>query len=131
MNDIEKLLSEKFGKDDIKISFTNEKFDLEQTGQDFFSLKKDVQFFVLSGRGIKPVAFNQKTKRSLSYQIALDYTEGYFGSLIPTQLICVTGARNTRKRNADGTFNGVIYSLDQNQIEQIKREYNEIEPFSY
>jgi hypothetical protein len=129
MNSIQEKLSEKFGKDDIKISTKSQQFNLQQTGQNFFSQnqKKDVQFYVYENdMGLQRISFTKDTRQSLAWLIALSYSQGELGSNLPTNLICISGARNSREKNEDGTFDGVIYDLTKDQIKEITKEYEEI-----
>lgn len=134
--DIQNKVSKMFGKDNIKISFATEEFNLQQTGVDFYSSKlpkKDFQWY-LHGEDMKLEsvrAFNKSEKQTFAQLIALSYAHGELGSQFPTQLICISGARSTRERNEDGTFNAIIYQLSENQLKEIRKEYEEITDTSY
>lgn len=133
---IQEKISEKFGKDDIKISFANEQFNLQQTGVDFYSSKlpkKDFQWYLYEkDMGLESIrAFSRKEKQSFAWLIALCYYHGELGSQFPTHLICVSGARSSKERNEDGTFNNVVYTLSENQTQEIQKEYDEISDTSY
>lgn len=121
MQKIIRKLSEKFGKDNIVISFAKEQFDLRQTGVNFYSSKlpkKDLQLY-LYGDGIGLISiptFNKSYEPSLAWLIAVCYVYEELGSEFPTHLICISGIKSTQEKNG----NGIIYLFDKNQI---KKEY--------
>jgi|GEM_PF-1561393 len=124
---IKKLLWKKFGKEDIKVSFDSQEFNLQQTGQMYFSPKKDVQFYAYEDAvGINAVYFGSKTEHTLARQIALECWQGDLRSELPTDLICVFNARSSHGRNEDGTFNCKVYHLAESQMKQIEKEYEEM-----
>lgn len=133
---IQEKISEKFGKDDIKVSFANEQFNLQQTGVDFYSSKlpkKDFNWYLYEdSMGLESIrAFNKNHKQSFAWLIALSYSHGELGSEFPSHLICISGARSSKERNGDGTFNGIIYTLSENQNKEIMKEYEELSDNSY
>jgi hypothetical protein len=76
-------------------------------------------------------AFDKKEEQSFASLIALCYYHGELGSQFPTHLICVSGARSSKEKNEDGTFNGVVYILSENQTKEIMKEYDKISDNSY
>ncbi len=133
---IQEKVSEKFRKNDIKVSFANEEFNLQQTGVDFYPSqlpKKDFQWYLYEeGMGLESIrAFNKNQKQSFASLIALSYFHGELGSEFPSHLICISGARSSKEKNEDGTFNGVIYTLSKNQAKEILKEYEIVSDFSY
>ena len=126
---IQEKLKKIFGEEDIKISFSNEQFDVKQTGVDFFSSKlpkKDFQFYLYEdAAGLKSFqVFGKDSKQSFAWLLGGCLAEGEFASKIPTHLICVAGARRSTERNEDGKFNGIIYSFQEDQIYEIDKEWD-------
>lgn len=132
MNTIEQKLSKEFSRDGIKISFASEEFNIHETGENFFSTKKDVQFYIYEEEmGLESIsAFYKKCKLTFAELVAICYERGELGSKIPTDVICVSGARSSNERNEDGTSNGVIYHLTKKQIDEITEEWERNSPLN-
>lgn len=128
MNTLQQVIEQSFRKEDIKITLSPTEINLEQTGINFFANKKDVQFYLFGEEmGLTSLrAFNKKQEMSLASLIALCYYHGELGSKTPTHVVCITGARGIKERNDDGTFNGTIYPLSENQLTQIYSEYYQL-----
>lgn len=117
---IKDYLAVRFGWRNIGKIFTSiEEFDISQTGKDFFKGDEKVQFYVFEeNMGIELIAFTKRTEQSLARAIALDYAIKENNPKCPTHLICATKERYK--------YNCVIYSLGEDKIYQIQKEYRNI-----
>jgi hypothetical protein len=114
-------LVERFGERNIsEISESEEKFDISRIGKDFFKGDEKIQFYIFEkNMGIELIAFSKRIEQNLARVIALNYViEDCHHSKLPTHLICVTKEGNE--------FNCVIYSLEGDQLYQIREEYRNI-----